>query len=305
MSPVESLMEDARPYVGGKSDRTIRSYIKGLRDLGLAFVDGRCIDLVPPSDVTSPAADGTAGERRKPSGRRPKVADDRQSTTGEELPESGGKLPVVGGILPVVGDNQPNQLTPPCPPNSSPDPQPRGSMNVQLALVVAEPDKSEPPPKRHRKGDGLGSAEIRTWWESVYLPLRANTHSRWRGKPVRGLLCGDERIVEIQAALKSVGVPGPWDAQRDALTHVVICAAAKVDAQRGAHVPYKGKTYDTMKNIEPKYWLAHFQDLLDMEPPVADVPPVVPRRVAAFNPDEEVARAIEASDYEDLAEVAE
>lgn len=98
MSPSESMLADLRAGVHpGKADRTLRGYIAELRAAGLAEVDGRCVDLVPPSTATP----------------RQDHASKRQELAGEILPSTCKNPPSAGEILPQKCEILPPQLTPP------------------------------------------------------------------------------------------------------------------------------------------------------------------------------------------------
>ena len=132
----------------------------------------------------------------------------------------------------------------------------------QLGLLDGEVEKPTP-------GKSATPAEIRAWWAEVYLPLRAEVTSRWRpDSKIREISCSDRRVAQIRKVLAD-SCPGVSVYQLGGLTHVVLCAAAKVDAQRGKLVPYRDGTYDTMKNIGPDYWLkpSRFDELLASDAP--------------------------------------
>lgn len=104
------------------------------------------------------------------------------------------------------------------------------------------------------------ASEIRAWWAEVYLPIRAEVFGRWRpDSKIRPIQCSPRIIAQIRKLLADT-CDGDSEFQLGGLTHVVRCAAAKVDAQRGAVVPWpsttdRSRTYDTIKNIAPVHWL--------------------------------------------------
>jgi hypothetical protein len=125
MTPTESLYADLREGVHpGKADRTLRDHIREITDAGLASVDGRCVDLVPPA-LAVPVRRKSAKIRRK--------------SAGENPPESGGDLPDVGENPPDIGENPPSHSYPPVPSNLSPVPP------ITSAPGVTPPDTGTPP----------------------------------------------------------------------------------------------------------------------------------------------------------------
>jgi hypothetical protein len=164
-----------------------------------------------------------------------------------------------------------------------------------LPGFVAEQAQAQPAQTRKPKGSKSPTdGELVTWWSEIYLPLRARTFERWRPEaPILDLQCTPVRQKDIRARLNS-SLPGrPWAEQRECLTHVVSCAAATVDEQKGAMVPWErgaNGQYDTMKNIGPDYWLkpSRFQELLEAPRPAREAEAqlsVIPRiqRIEAPN----------------------
>jgi hypothetical protein len=130
--------------------------------------------------------------------------------------------------------------------------------------------EAEAPAAREVRTAGATPAQIREWWSEVYLPIRKRVFERWRpDASIRDVECSDARVKEIRVRLNGSMPNASWAEQRNALTHVVECAAEKVAEQKGAVVPWGDRTYDTMKNIAPEYWLkqSRFQELIESPVP--------------------------------------
>jgi hypothetical protein len=111
MKPHESLIAELLSTVHpGKAERTLRGHIVELDEAGLASVDGRCVDLTPPSFAAP----------------RPKSATPRRKSAGQNPPRHGENPPASGEESPESGENPPLHSYPSSPANTPHDPPTAG-----------------------------------------------------------------------------------------------------------------------------------------------------------------------------------
>jgi hypothetical protein len=141
--PGECLLADLRRLHPDRSDRTIRDYIRGLADRGLAFADGRCIDLVPPGEAV-PDLDRLALRASVRSS-----AARRKSLACEVPPPECDNLPVNCEGPPPGCERLHNQSSPPDPPINSPQPP----TDTGAPFVLTSPGEKPTPAKPDRVSD--------------------------------------------------------------------------------------------------------------------------------------------------------
>lgn len=272
MGPSESLVEDLRQHVHpDKADRTIRDYIKGCVDRGLACVEGRHVELIPPSEAVEDAVEMAKRRKKLRKSAMQKTSDDLQDSASamqdsasewrksasENLPANGENLPATGENLQKVGENLPAQLIPPVPPDP-PVPPSEGSA-LPLPGLGLEPRAQGP------TDDEL----IAQFWRE-YNAERADAWARWRpSHRVEFLGLTDKRRKKLLALCRSNAPKGATTAELlDVARKVVRIARRELDRDRG-RVMDSG--WDSMRRLAD-YWFRkeHF-DRMASEPELAVV----------------------------------
>jgi len=272
MGPSESLVEDLRQHVHpDKADRTIRDYIKGCVDRGLASVEGRYVELTPPSEAIEDSAEMEKRRKKLRKSAKQKTREDwRESATdlqesariwrksaGENLPGDGENLQKVGENLQKVGENLPTQLIPPVPPGP-PVPPSEGSA-LPLPGLGFEDQPQDP------TDDEL----IAQFWRE-YNAERADAWARWRpSHRVEFLGLTDKRRKKLLALCRSNAPKGATTAELLAVARKVVrIARRELDRDRG-RVMDSG--WDSMRRLAD-YWFRkeHF-DRMANEPELAVV----------------------------------
>jgi hypothetical protein len=244
--------------------RTIRTQFAQLKEAGLARrgrgpdSNGREVDGIWLADVPSTGRFDPV-ERIKSSGSNDPPPRIKRSTPADQtIREAGSNDPPIR----IKPSAKPDQMIRPYKEDPTdpikPD-QTRSRAGAQELDLFGNPVNVD------ASGAVITAAEIRAWWETTYTPLRRDTRARWRpGSRVQDLPCNPKRIAAIRKLIADNWPGAEWSAVRDRLTHVVQAAAAKVATQRGERVPYKGGTYDTLRNADPDYWLkaTNFDQLL-------------------------------------------
>jgi hypothetical protein len=253
MSPTESLIAQIAGQTGA-SPRAVREHMTKAKAAGYAVISGLAATLRWPP---------------VPQARRDSVKTVRDSVT--ELRDSvdaiaAGSDAITSRTDAIAAGSDAitsNQLNPP-PPQLNPPP-PQGQRG--LFGEGADPPRSEAP----EKTKGATPALVREWWSTVYAPLRLSVFKRWRPDDdiVDEPPCTEKRVSLIRLRLEESAPGAEWAELKTMLTHVVRCAAARVDASGARKVPYKNSTYDTIRNIDASFWLkqANFTSLLEDSAP--------------------------------------
>lgn len=245
----------------GCKPRTVLSHLRKANKAGYCETSGRMATLFwPPRrehvDVCSEHADVHSGHSRVDT-----------SVIEPDISVSEKDTPVIAPDTSV-----PNQLTHPLD-------HPIHPLDHQAPerFRLCPPDAEQPDLR----------ARIRTWWNGRFVPERRRSYERWRPKSKVGtpqLTKG--RLRDIERLLAEHKPHGSVDEKIAVLDHVLQVLSAEIAAKRGGKVPWKGSTYDTMKNWGD-YWLRskHFDRMASAEIP-ASAPSEAERSASLYSANE-------------------